>query len=171
MAYSAPPTQATSDVIGATAWNRLVNNDLWFATDHPACSVALIGSIAPADTTVAVVPFDLNVFDNTAMHSTTVNNSRFTVPVAGWYRFTGSVAWETNGTGYRHIGWRIGGAGATHGTDSRMGVTGDATYQTAVCDVQLTAGQYMELLVLQNSGFALGVTVNFTAATVQWIRT
>jgi hypothetical protein len=89
------------------------------------------------------------------------NNSRLTCKTAGKYQLTGQVSWAANATGYRYAGFRLNG-GATYGTDTRMAVTTGSieTSQTTSTLLDLAVNDYVELIVLQNSGSALNVTTS-----------
>lgn len=168
MAYSAPPTQSTGDVVTATAWNRLGSNDQWFATDHPLCQASRAGAQAVANLTNTAILFNTNVFDNAAVHSTSVNTTRFTAPSTGWYFFLGQITWPVNATGFRCLIWFRNGV-ATWSIDCRTAVTGTTTNQHVMYHALMTAGDYMELTAQQNSGGSLNVDV--VVVTVEWMHT
>lgn len=160
MAYSAPPTQATNDIIGATQWNRLVNNDLWFgagssASGKPNCYAQRTSVLTVATATPVAMPFLTNVLDNAGCHSTSVNPSRFTAPVAGWYWCMGGVDWSSNATGAR-IEYLTANGGAAVSTDSRTS-PGPSSSQTHAV-IFLAIGQYVEFVVSHSAGTNLDAT-------------
>lgn len=102
--------------------------------------------------------FDSEDFDDDAYHSTVTNTSRLVVPTTGRYLIYGQCAFVNNATGARGLWITVNGAttfvkgcfvfvpnvGATYGT-----------FPEIVCELQLTAGDYVELSAFQDSGGAL----------------
>lgn len=173
MAYNAPPTQSTGNVIGATAWNRLGDNDKWFADEHATCIVYRSAVQSVPNATDTTVLWTVNLFDNSAIHSTSVNTGRFTAPVGGLFVAMASIGWAADVDGMRHIRWTTnsGGSGGALGIDSRMAVTGGhLTYQQATARLFLSAGDYVELVSYQSAGNALDIATSSTV-TFQWART
>ena len=94
--------------------------------------------------------------DSASGHSTTTNTSRYTAVTAGWFEFSGVVAFVFNATGAR------GGRFAKNGTAIGQPIILDAvgvTYATCVPvptrKIQLAVGDYVELQGFQSSGGAL----------------
>lgn len=129
--------------------------------DPPRCFVYNSTNISITTSgTPQAITFDTEVEDTGAMHSTSVNTSRITVPTGGngWYRFGGCVRFAASATGYRELKIRANGvtdlviqrapnSGATD--DSRVAIHGE---------YPLVAGDYIELVATQNSGGALNAT-------------
>lgn len=88
----------------------------------------------------------------------TESNGVFTILVDGVYDLSCWVEWASNSTGYRLIGIALNGSTTLVG-DTRNAVTGQVTRQSIspAGGVALTAGDTVELLVLQNSGGNLNV--------------
>jgi hypothetical protein len=88
----------------------------------------------------------------------TESNGVFTILVDGVYDLSCWVEWASNSTGYRLIGIALNGSTTLVG-DTRNAVTGQVTRQSIspAGGVALTAGNTVELLVLQNSGGNLNV--------------
>jgi hypothetical protein len=89
-------------------------------------------------------------------------SSRITVSEAGVYDFTGQVSWAANATGKRYVfgAANNNGAGATvpiRGYSEVMAVTGDYTALDFAFRWKLSAGGYVEIFALQNSGGALAL--------------
>lgn len=113
-----------------------------------------------ANNTYTAVEFDGENHDIGGYHSTTVNPDRITIPVAwdGYYRVYAQVKWGVDNTGGRGVYLRLNG-NATAITESFADPT-SATYnlhQTFVTTRYLEAGDYLQLVVYQNSGGALDV--------------
>jgi hypothetical protein len=162
MAYSTPATQSTGDVIGATAWNTLVDDAKWLAeagaAGKPLCRAYRSSAVSIANNAITAIAWNANQVDNAGSHSTAVNTSRFTAPFTGWYRVMTNVQWAANGSGVRITRVYLNGSGTP---DSSEGpANGNGVFdlgQTAVALVYLTLGQYAEVLVYQSSGGALNV--------------
>jgi len=111
-----------------------------------------------SNATDTAVTFNAEVFDTDGFHSTSTNTSRVTIPagLGGKYLVTCGSNWATNATGRRQTFVLLNGANdviAKAGTipGSSAGVVG--LYGSAV--VNLTAGDYIELMVQQSSGGSL----------------
>jgi hypothetical protein len=67
------------------------------------CSAYNSAAASIANTTWTTVALNTELFDTDSFHSTSTNNSRFTIPVglAGKYLVTSSSEWAPNGTGER----------------------------------------------------------------------
>ncbi|MYV44288.1 hypothetical protein [Streptomyces sp. SID2888] len=88
-------------------------------------------------------------------HSNTVNNSRYTAQVAGYYNVCGVACWATNGTNVRAARIDVNGT-VVQGTSqmfpaSTTTITGVAT---PLRTVYLAVGDYVEVAGYQNSGVA-----------------
>lgn len=123
------------------------------------------------DSTWTTVTFDTETYDTDTMHSTSSNTGRLTATTAGLYLVDGVVSWDTNTTNKRQM--RILANGSTiipGGIDTRAAVA--SMYQSARGHALLTAGQYVELQVWQDSGGARtiardgGITPYFTMTRV-----
>ena len=140
----------------------------------PGCHVSGTGQVMSTATWGAMA-LSIDVYNADAMHSTVTNNSRVTIVVPGRYSFTAAVQWSASNAGYRGVGLRKNGAGATspdiilsyivnlHAVDTPIH-GGAATYN-------LVAGDYVELCVFQNSGGNLGCgqAGDVPYLTAQWV--
>jgi hypothetical protein len=106
------------------------------------------------------VSFGTEIFDTDAIHSTSSNSERFTVP-AGFPRaaVTVNLDWAANSTGLR-VGliYRNGALVGVKDYRSAVDFT-SATLATGVIDV--APGDYFHVALYQNSGGALNCTVRF----------
>ncbi len=140
------------------ASNALPATELNDCFDPPRCFVYNSAAISIATSGAAqALTFNTEVEDTGGMHSTSVNTSRITIPAggSGWYRFGGCVRFAANATGFREVKIQANGSldlviqrTQNHGgTDTaRVAVHGE---------YPLVAGDYIELVVTQNSGGAL----------------
>lgn len=106
--------------------------------------------------TASVLAFGAERYDPSDMHSTSTNNSRVTVALAGRYRLTASAEWASNSTGFRVLNLKLNGSTVIAAVTSPA-VSGVATRQLVAIEYQLAAGDYIEVEVYQNSGASLNV--------------
>lgn len=120
-------------------------------------------TVSIADNTVTVLAFNQELWDTHAFHSGLVNNTRLTIPITGLYhvtfnaRFAGHAATTT-----RQLLIRRNGIATFEAITRVASIAGDGSDFCLCVDVLLTAGDYLEFLVYQNSGAAL----NCNAVTV-----
>lgn len=104
------------------------------------------------DSTWTTVTFDTEDWDTDTMHSTVSNTGRLTATTAGTYISGCGIAWDTNTTGRRAM--RILANGSTD-QGRIMAAAGASTLtQQVTGHIQLTAAQYIECQVWQDSGGA-----------------
>lgn len=106
--------------------------------------------------TITVVSYGDEEFDSHTLHDNSTNNSRITVPIAGKYAFWAIDFWDNRtDTGYCGCRYREGGA-TYHTTTIRYhnasdgNATSSGVFSIIVAD--MAASEYMEHLVIQNSG-------------------
>jgi len=107
------------------------------------------------------VNFDTEDVDSHGGHSTSVNTSRYTATVAGWYEVIGRGGFASNSTGHRGV--RI------HKNGSVVNGSGNY-FQTTTSDVWSNIGSaqvhlngttdYVETAVIQDSGAALNTSAS-----------
>lgn len=106
------------------------------------------------------VPFGpgSEIFDTHHMHDEVVNPTRLTAPIPGKYFVYASVLWKSGGTGsYRSVVLLVSGAAAPAASVVPP-PTGGATATAAIAtQVELAAGDYVELHAEQDSGGPLDV--------------
>lgn len=126
---------------------------------HIGCRVYNSANIAIANNTQTVVAYDTERYDTDALHSTATNTGRLTATRAGRYLIFTHILWAANATGQRGVRVRL------NGTTDLGGVLNDAagagtTRQTAMTIHNLSATDYVETLVFQDSGGNLNVTAS-----------
>lgn len=87
-------------------------------------------------------------FDPFAMHSTSTNTSRITVPLSGIYIVGTTVAFTPNATGIRSLRLLANGAttiGQSATSSTLLSGAGQQGYVNLVTTVQLAAGNYVEV--------------------------
>lgn len=82
--------------------------------------------------------------------------SRYTAQVAGTYEFTGAISYSVSATGYRSASWYYQGGAFNGGGAVVPGTSGETTVVVArPAIIRMSAGEYVELYGLQNSGATL----------------
>lgn len=85
--------------------------------------------------------------------------TRLTAPVAGWYLITGSVNWEPNDDGLRSLAIEQNDStNIADVTQPALAGEGVSTPQSISTLWYLAAGEFVELVVLQDSGVTIDVT-------------
>lgn len=176
MPFTTPRTWVTNETVTASLLNTHVRDNVaWVATDAPCCNVHNSANIAIVTATTTALTFDSERYDTGGCHSTVTNTGRITVPTGGGgkWRFSANVVFAANATGYRQLGIRINGT-TNIAYVSLPAVNGDVTILNVSCEYAMSAGDYAEVLVYQNSGGNLNVTaVNNYSPSFQgsWFRT
>ena len=177
MAYTSPATRSNGYVVGATQWNEFVNNHIWAnettSSGRPFCRVHKGSHQLMAHATNTAVSWDANDLDPTGCHSTSVNPSRFTAPVAGWYRLDTNVRWEVNSSATRHAYIVENGSGYLSAADERGAIAiFDTGLGTLTHYAHLSAGGYVEVFGMQTSGGNLNCLGNgLSWAWFEWVGT
>jgi len=117
----------------------------------------------------AALTFNTERYDDSAFHSTSVNTSRMTIPVAGKYLIGGTVRFAANTTGQRNIYLQVNGATiiASVDLDATAALTFDIDIVTAY---SFAAADYIELFAFQNSGGNLNVTSAGNLSPEFWVH-
>ena len=108
-------------------------------------------AIAIGNGAITPITFGIARFDPFLMHSVT----KIIIPRTGNYNVGGCIEFAAAGGGYRQIGVRRN--GTTFVVQTTQAPTGVADQLNVACDWQFTAGDYIELVVVQNSGGPLNV--------------
>jgi len=161
MAFNTPATAVALTALTAGWLNTYVRDNIaWMATDSPAVRAYNNANLAWGTGVDTVVTLNSERFDNAAMHSTSSNTSRGTVPAggAGKYLFGSLVEFAANVTGGR--GCHIKMNGTTYIAKSVVqGSTGagDTTSMTVTSSYALIAADYVEMWAYQSSGGFLNI--------------
>tara|TARA_A100001391_G_scaffold28887_1_gene15539 strand:+ start:106 stop:687 length:582 start_codon:yes stop_codon:yes gene_type:complete len=153
------PSGATLNVAGSTS--GLPNNT-------PAFSVWLDSTQAVANTTATKIIFNDEDYDTDSAYDT--SNGRFTVPTgkAGKYVFTCSVQapdmtdgkymwvrWYVNGSNTKTIGGTV----RYQGWTSNFASSSANLNMSAVCQIDLSEGDYVELYMYHNRGSSFNLDI------------
>jgi hypothetical protein len=129
---------------------------------YPRCKALQTGSLSVASNTYTPIPLAAaDEWDTEAMHSTTVNNTRITIPAGGdgHYLITARTNALANGTGAGGTN-ELGRAslirknGVTYLTSVHTQAVlraGDSTQHTLTVEAELSPADYLEVVVLQSS--------------------
>jgi len=150
--FYASDTHALSRDNGAS-WVTLVP-----ASAVVGARVSLASAASIANNTAAMVSWTTVEHDDSSLFAAG-SPTKLTAPATGWYSAGGMIHWAANGTGNRNADIRVNGTAFPGGTSNNP-VTGhaiDVKHAFSVA-VYLTAGDYIEMLVFQNSGGALNIS-------------
>jgi hypothetical protein len=116
------------------------------------------------------VEFNGEFFDTADLHDEITQNSRLVAPVDGVYRVAASIHWQASANGtYRRLRLR------KNGSTFRAANFVDPdpvspTFQSVSTLEELSAGEYMEAVVQQDSGDQLDIRLAVgTEATMHWL--
>ena len=101
---------------------------------------------------IALLTWDVETYDQGALHDTVTNNGRLTAPVAGIYHVSLNLIWDTNALGVRqeHIKKVVGGVGEWIATAQQSALPNNRGFISA--DVYLGAGDYVEAWAYNGDG-------------------
>lgn len=138
-----------------------IRDNFEFLADPPACSV-YNSAAATLSSSVSLQTLSANSenFDNDSMHSTSSNTSRITIQTDGRYLVFGSVNFAANTSGRRALAFVVNGSTTYNVGGAHPVQTANSMAMSGVRAVVLTAGDYVELQVVQSSGGDLDVTLS-----------
>lgn len=124
--------------------------------------VKLSGNQSINDATLTALSFGAEDADTDSFHDNSTNPSRLTAPVTGYYIVEGGVEFASNATGRRAVQIRKNGS-VFYASLMVDACSSDATLLPVSAIVQLNAGDYVEIMVFQNSGGALNAVADSRA--------
>lgn len=127
------------------------------------CEAYISANVSTSDSSFKTINLNTENFDTDTIHSNVTNNSRLTVPSGATYvRLYAQIGWATNSTGKRTIVIQKNGSSNYNGYLSTSGDAGSGgvIYLNVQGIVQVTGGDYFEMLAFQSSGGALDVIGN-----------
>jgi len=121
-------------------------------------SVYKTSSQSIASGSYVVLNYGSENFDTDAFHDTSTNNSRLTVPSgkAGKYSIQAVVSFANSAVGDRRIGFFKNGSGLIFPSVVPP-ITADITILNGTTIVDLSVGDYMEVVAFQNTGGSLNI--------------
>ena len=99
-------------------------------------------------------------YDTDGMHSLSSTTAHLIAPVTGIYHVDGGVGFAGNATGRRDLWIEANGDGVKRALQRELNPTATDAYLVTGCDINLSAGAYVRLMVWQNSGGNLNVLGN-----------
>lgn len=113
--------------------------------------------LSVATSTVTAVPFEAEPLDTSGFFDVAAP-TRLTIPAGqgGVYQVGWNLRWAANGTGTR-VSWLRPNASATLSYGSAIAAGNGVLAHSGVAVVPLVAGDYLELMVHQDSGAALDI--------------
>lgn len=174
MPYVAPSNITLGNLSSSSKFNtETTGNIAWLGNDAPYVRVYRSSDLSIVDSTNTNVTFGQERFDNQAMHDTSTNSDRLTVPanMGGLYLIEAHVQWEASVNGFRRVDiWmnstmiaRVQGPPIAAATP---------TYQTLSTIYRASPGDYFFVNVYQNSGAALKISAGAGAPEFMatWLR-
>lgn len=129
------------------------------------------GFISLPPTTITALPFNANDYDTSSIHSTTVNNTRFTVPagMGGKWQFGCLLAFNSSNVSTLALLLTKNGGGAPEYVQV-SNVSPNLTLEL-ITQLSLAAGDYIEFSANNNSGATLLTAANGLKAFVNFLGT
>jgi hypothetical protein len=125
-------------------------------TSRPSARVYSAANQSIATGTDTAVIFGSERFDTDTIHDTVTNNTRLTAQTAGLYVITAHVNFDINATGWRSVMLRVNGT-TVIAEDREIAAAGIEQRIPLTTMYQLSAGDYVEVVVRQTSGVALNL--------------
>lgn len=161
MAVPTPKTW-TAEFVDVAEFNTELRDIFNFLLNPPRCYAYKSADGSLANTTWDALNLTAEAYDSHSAHDNSSNNTRLVAPETGLYGITSHAQFDINSSGLRGLDIRMNAAGVqTGGTDLLLLIlAGNGTTETRVAgyvERQLTAGDYIEAFVWQNSGGILTV--------------
>jgi hypothetical protein len=153
-----------------TNWVELFRQQLDTTVRFSGCRVYKTSSQSIDSGTLTAINFDAERYDTDTYHDTVTNNTRLTIALVGYYHIGGCVEFEANAVGIRALHLRVNGTTYIASQQVETVTTGRVTVLSVSTDYCLTATDYVELVVEQDSGGALGVTATANTSPEFWLH-
>lgn len=175
MAVTAWKTFSSGAILTASDMNIYSRDNGRWLSHHatggaPMCRVHHSTNQTITSGSQTVLNFDIEIFDDGAMHDTSTNNSRITIPTGGGGVYLAGFEFRMANTDQ---------AGTRYGRLLLNGTTGlanaehlptdlTAVSQTTTALVELAAADYIEVAALQNSGANLNTNRTASYTPIFW---
>ena len=149
----------TGSSVSAAWFDKARDNLEHYATGPGAHALSNATTNVSSGTVTAVAFAAADLFDTDGYHSTSSNNTRITVPsgLGGRYLCVGYVALSANASGSRQAHFRVNGS-AVRRCVSQANAASQPWETTLTSSILLSVGDYVELIVFQDSGSTLTVS-------------
>lgn len=155
---------STLELMGAA------NNAFW--SNKPTATLYMSSAwTAATATTGLTAPWNASGTDNWSGHSSSTNNTRYTIQVAGLYMMSAALCWQGNATGVR-INELFKNGAMLPGSEMYLGASGtnNVTVVNPPYFVQCAVGDYLEVNGYQNSGGNLQTVTTSCYFTVEFVH-
>ncbi len=137
--------QVYQNTTGSTVWTQLGAA----VTFSGAFARRNAGVQSITNNTFTAILFDAEDFDTASYHSTSSNTERLTAPTTGYYLVSANMPWDNCGGNVRKMSiFKNTGEWYT----ASDGDNASGMFMVATTIVQLNAGEYVKLMVWQNTG-------------------
>jgi hypothetical protein len=109
-------------------------------------------NVTISNTTWTYLALNSEYYDNGGLHDLVTNNGRLTAPVTGRYAISAAARFAASATGTRQLRVVVNRGNTVLQIGPIAGHATEATRMAVSGDVQLTAGDYIEMQVWQDSG-------------------
>lgn len=153
-------TKNSGDLITGALWNAGPAASNTFLTSVPIAVAYQTVSQNVPNGTWTMISCDSTLVDTDGQHSNSINNSRFTCQVAGWYSVSGAIGFNTSSTGARGASIYKNGSALTTASGG-LTAASNVVHIAPISEVlvQLNVGDYIELAAWQGSGGVLGTAI------------
>lgn len=153
-------TKNSGDLITGALWNAGPAASNTFLTSVPLAEAYQTISQNIPNATWTTITLDSTLVDTDGQHSNSVNNTRFTCQVAGYYSISGAIGFNTNSAGARGASIYKNGSALTIASGG-LTAASNVVHIAPITEVlvQLNVGDYVELAAWQNSGGTLGTAI------------
>lgn len=155
MAWTAPRTWVTGEVVTSSQANTHFRDNQVFLHDPPSCRVFNSASILVPNATETALTFNSERWDTDSMHSTSSLTSRITFNTAGKYIVTGHVRFAGNASGFRSVGIRFGGTTYLAANEAPTIGAGSSHDLSVATVYAFPAASFAELVVFHDIGASL----------------
>lgn len=137
--------------VAPASWGDQIRDNLEYLVEPASCRVFHSGQQLLTHATWVTLLADSESWDSASMHSTSSNTSRITVPASGKYLFTATGEFGNHETGMRWLRFLVNGSATqpffAAAVTNYTGARGSGSTMRS-----FTAGNYVEVQALQNSG-------------------
>lgn len=162
MAWSTPRVWTVGELLTASNMNTYVSDELTAldAASRTKPSFIVRQTVAQAflNSTTTVVTFDVEDEDTHSGHSLVSNTSRYTIPIAGVWFFSGSIAYATNAAGTRGVKFLKNAAGVG-GRHYMMAAPNGGSDVSTSRHLRAAVNDFIEVAGIQTSGGTLNTSV------------
>lgn len=151
--------------------------DVYRALNVPRVRIARSSTQAIATATVSTIGFDnpqpASAWDSDSFYDPAASTTRVTVNTPGCYDVKASVAWAGSAGGTIRVAWlhKNGSAATRYGSDARAPFAAAQVFCNISTEMQLNRGDYIELIVFQDSGGNLNITTVAPSAAAELMLT